>query len=522
MTYKNPIIPGFYPDPSICKKDGVYYLVTSSFEFFPGVPIFRSTDLLNWRQIGHCLTRKSQLNLENVAASKGIYAATIRYNPHNDLFYMVTTNTHDKQKIGNFFVYTSDPAAEWSDPVFVAQGGIDPSLFFDEDGSAHFISNARDRTVHKSGFLMGQIDLATGEFLTEPQPLWGGIGQNAPEAPHIYRANSYYYQLIAEGGTELNHMVTIARSRQLYGTYEPCPQNPILTHQNQKGHQIQGTGHADFIEDENGNWWAVFLAYRQTHQYFHHLGRETFLAPVDWVDDWPVINGGEPIQLDMQVGRSPILAEMPPIQHLTQEYGTNFESDFRWVYLRNPDESLYRFTQAGLWLTGNQYTLSDVANPAFLGIRQPHLTGSAEFTFSFSPKNNEEAGVSIFYKFDAHIDIFVKRSHGKICLFLRKVVGDIAHIESKIPIDPQNGAESGKIPTITIKICAEPLKYDIYARLSGGQFFYLGQALTRHVSTESHELGFTGVFYAIYATSNGTGKCENAAFFRDCIIRNKD
>ncbi|MCL2573604.1 MAG: glycoside hydrolase family 43 protein [Defluviitaleaceae bacterium] len=498
MTYKNPIIPGFYPDPSICKKGGDYYLVASTFEFFPGVPIFHSKDLVNWTQIGHCLTRKSQLDLDGIAASKGIYAATIRYNPHNDMFYMVTTN---RTKIENFFVYAKNPAGEWSDPIRVNMPGIDPSLYFDDDEVAHYISNWRDRSVHKAGFLMAPISLETGEFLAEPKPLWGGIGQNAPEAPHIYKRNGWYYQVIAEGGTEHNHMVTVARSRELYGTYEPCPHNPILTHQNQKGHVFQGTGHADFIEDDNGNWWAVFLGFRQTHQYFHHLGRETFLAPVDWVDGWPVINSSKPIQIEMNVDRVND-AQQEPIP----AYSTNFATwDFNWLYLRNPDEGCYEFTPSGLYLQGNKHTLSDVKNPAFLGIRQNHLTGYAECDLEFDPTaNNDEAGMSVFYKFDAHFDVFITRIDGQNYLCYRKVVGDIFHIETKLPINTSK---------VTIKICAAPLVYKMYAIIDGAEV-YLGQGLTRHVSTEAHELGFTGVFYAIYASGNGSKAQSKALFTR--------
>ncbi|MCL2398316.1 MAG: glycoside hydrolase family 43 protein [Defluviitaleaceae bacterium] len=501
MKYQNPIIPGFYPDPSICKKGDDYYLVTSSFEFFPGVPIFHSKDLVNWNRIGHCLTRKSQLDLENISASKGIYAATIRYNQHDDLFYMVTTNT---TKIGNFFVYAGDPAGEWSDPILVDQKGIDPSLYFDEDGTAHFVSNDRDRSVYKSGFLMAPINLKTGVFLEKPAPIWGGIGQNSPEAPHIYKRNNWYYQIVAEGGTELNHMVTIARSRSLYGQYESCPFNPILTHQNQKGHLIQATGHADLIEDDEGYWWAVFLAYRQTHQYFHHLGRETFLAPVEWVDDWPIINGGKAIEIDMNLD-----VKKDVIQNIQTPYQTNFSKwDFNWVYLRNPNESCYEFTEEGLYLTGNEYNLSDIANPAFLGIRQNHLKGKVEFDMKFDPTaNNEEAGVSVFYKFDAHFDIFVKRMDDQNYLCFRKVVGDIVHMEAKLPI---------KCSDITIIIYAEPLKYCMYAIVEK-QEIKLGEALTRHVSTEAHELGFTGVFYAIYASGNGCTSQSKALFTRAAI-----
>jgi len=495
MRYHNPIIPGFYPDPSICKKGDDYYLVTSSFEFFPGVPIFHSKDLVNWKQIGHCLTRKSQLDLDKVPCSKGIYAPTIRYNPHDDLFYMVTTNVG---KGGNFYVTAKDPAGEWSDPIWVEQGGIDPSFFFDDDGNAHFISNARDRGVHAAGFLCAPIDLKTGKFLRPATPLWGGIGENAPEAPHIYKIGDWYYQMIAEGGTELGHMVTIARSRELYGKYESCPYNPILTHRNRKGDIIQATGHADLIEDNDGNWWAVFLGYRQTHQYFHHLGRETFLAPVTWRDGWPIINNGEPIRLVMDGPGSAV-----------QTLNTNYETDFTtgigldWVYLRNPQDGACEAGPEGLILRGNAYTLSDTANPAFLGIRQRDFSNQVEVDLTFSPvMNYEEAGFSIYYKNDAHLDIYVSRINHENFLFFRKVVGEIHHEAARIPLSSDK---------LTIRVNADKLEYKVYAIVNQAEI-YLGKALTRYVSTEAHELGFTGVFYALYATGNGRS-CETEALF---------
>jgi len=486
LTYTNPIIPGFYPDPSVCRKGDDYYLVTSSFEFFPGVPIFHSRDMINWTQIGHVLDRKSQLDLENIPASKGIYAPAIRYNPHEDLFYMVTTNT---TKIGNFFVTAKDPAGDWSDPILVPQAGIDPSLFFEDDGTCHFISNARDRSVYKSGFLMGPIDTKTGEFLSEPKPVWGGIGAASPEAPHIYKVNGMYYQICAEGGTELGHMVTIARSKNLYGPYEPCPHNPILTHSFRKGHLIQATGHADLLEDKHGNWWAVFLGYRQTEQYFHHLGRETFLSPVAWVGGWPVIT--QPVEINMEIpGREAICQHFQPMR----------EWDFskpciEWVYLRNPDTSLYEFTPKGLLLTGNGYTLNDTANPAFYGLRQDFLNGEFEVDFELLSKDGK-ATVSIFYKDDAHIDVVLKQGRISFC----KVVGDIKHTRK---------AKEIKTRSIKLRIVCTPLSYSFYIIIENKESL-LGTALTRNVSTEAHKLGFTGVFLALHTTGQALFKKAKA------------
>ena len=497
MHYQNPIIPGFYPDPSICRKGEDYYLVTSSFEFFPGVPLFHSRDLVNWKQIGHCLTRKSQLNLTGIPCSRGIYAPTIRYNSHDDLFYMVTTNVPNG---GNFYTTARDPSGEWSEPVFVEQGGIDPSLFFEDDGSAHFISNDRDRSRPRAGFHCAPIDLKTGNFLRPARPLWGGIGENAPEAPHLYKINGWYYQMIAEGGTELGHMVTIARSRELYGTYEPCPYNPILTHKNRKGDLIQATGHADLIEDSNGKWWAVFHGYQQTHQYFHHLGRETFLAPVNWVDGWPLINNKEPITTLMNVDCS-------TVQELSTDYTADFSKgiDFNWAYLRNPDENAYGTGSDGLILRGSQHTLSDTENPAFLGFRQKDLCSELEVEMEFSPAyNREEAGISIYYKQDAHVDVYLTKEYGETCLCFRKVVGEITQIAARLPMS------TGRV---VIRIKSDPLSYRIYTVMVDNEL-YLGQAHTRYVSTEAHELGFTGTFYALYATGNGARSSSEALFKR--------
>lgn len=247
QTYMNPIIRGFNPDPSICRVGNEYFLVTSSFEFFPGVPIYKSTNLVNWSRIGHCLTRKSQLSLENCKASEGIYAPTIRY--HNGKFYMVTTNVSDK---GNLIVSTEDIYGEWSEPVRIDQCGIDPSLLFVDD-KVYFVSNADEHG--NSGIYMCEINPDTGEKFSRSCLISKGCGGKYPEAPHVYKRNGFYYLMLAEGGTEYGHMVTIQRSENPYGPYEPCPHNPILSHRALENMDISCVGHADLTEDQCGNWW---------------------------------------------------------------------------------------------------------------------------------------------------------------------------------------------------------------------------------------------------------------------------
>ncbi|MCL2252916.1 MAG: glycoside hydrolase family 43 protein [Lachnospiraceae bacterium] len=504
IKYKNPILKGFYPDPGICRKGDDYYMVTSSFEFFPGVPIFHSKDLVNWTQIGHCLTRESQLPLHNVRYSMGIFAPVIRYHKQKDRFYMVTTNV---TKFGNFFVYADDPLGEWSEPILINQGGIDPSLFFEDDGTAYFISNAYEGDDPRSGFLLSQIDLETGRLLTKPTPVWGGIGESAPEAPHIYKIGAWYYQMIAEGGTELGHMETIARSRNLFGPYEPCPMNPILTHRNKKNHQIQATGHADLIQDIYGEWWAVFLGYRETHAYFHHLGRETFLAPVEWVDEWPIINGGRAIEFEMNVPSKAVI-----LQSRVNEYHTDFTKgiELPFVHLRNPYPENYESTESGLKLIGSEFNLADEDSPTFLGFRQKDHESRLEIDFSFSPiVNGDEAGVTVFYKHDAHMDVYVGMENGRRFLCFKKSVGDILHICAYLPIFEGELSDD----KITIIVKSDKLKYYFSAVVDGKEIF-LGEGLTRYVSTESHQLGFTGTFLAIYATGNGKKASSDALFSR--------
>lgn len=230
--YQNPVIRGFHPDPSICRAGSDYYLVTSSFEYFPGVPLFHSRDLVNWEQIGHVLTRESQLKIKGGNIWGGIYAPTIRYN--DSIYYMITTNNSDK---GNFLVYTDNPRGEWSDPAWISQKGIDPSLYF-EEGHCYMVSNP------ENAIWLCEIDPKTEKQFTESKRIWEGTGGRYPEGPHIYKREGWYYLMISEGGTEYGHKVTIARSRNIEGPYESNPANPILTHinKNAQDNPIQGVG----------------------------------------------------------------------------------------------------------------------------------------------------------------------------------------------------------------------------------------------------------------------------------------
>lgn len=360
MKYKNPVISGFYPDPSVCAANGKYYMVCSSFQYFPGVPLFESEDLVNWKQLGYVLTRKSQVMLENIGSSGGVFAPTIRY--HEGRFYMVTTNDTTHQ---NFYVYTDDIYKEWSDPIYVAQGGIDPSLYF-EDGHVYFMSNGCD-DAGVGGVTQCEIDIATGKKLSESKCIWKGSGGRFLESPHLYRIGGFYYLMAAEGGTEYGHMITYARGTSVWGPFENYARNPVLTNRNKAPFIIQGIGHGDLIRDDNGEWHILCLGFRQMHMWrpYHTLGREVFLIPVRFDEDgW--FHAGTDGTADFEYELTGTFS-----QQVKKEYtfeNTDFGID--WCYLRHPDESRYELSADRAVLYGGRDTLDDVASPTFLAMRQ--------------------------------------------------------------------------------------------------------------------------------------------------------
>ncbi|HET8970625.1 MAG TPA: family 43 glycosylhydrolase [Candidatus Nanopelagicales bacterium] len=278
-----PVLTGFWSDPTICRAGDEFYLANSSFEYFPGAPVHRSTDLTSWEHVGHVITRPEQADLSAGTGSSGIYGSTLRY--HDGRFWFVTTNRAQLRE-GQLLFQADDPAGPWSDPV-VVRGviGIDPDLSWDCDGACHLTW-----ADLQHGISQVRIDPRTGAVLSEPVRLWSGTGMRSPEGPHLYHVGDWWYLLIAEGGTGRGHSVSVARSRSRRGPFEGCPANPILTHRS-TDHPVQSVGHADLVEGPDGRWHAVFHGTRPRGVFpnFHLLGRETMLAPVTWDDGWPVI-----------------------------------------------------------------------------------------------------------------------------------------------------------------------------------------------------------------------------------------
>ncbi|MGB7769051.1 MAG: glycoside hydrolase family 43 protein [Verrucomicrobiia bacterium] len=491
-TFQNPVIPGFHPDPSICRVGGNYYLVNSSFEYFPGVPIFQSRDLVHWKQIGYCLTRTSQLNLDHARDSGGIYAPTLRY--HDGTFYMITTLVDTS---GNFFVTAKNPAGPWSDPVWVDHRGVDPSLFFDDDGTVYY---TRHEGMGDGYIGQAKIDLPNGKLEGPLKEIWKGTGGVWPEGPHLYKIQGKYYLMIAEGGTSYGHMENIARSDSPGGPFAGDPANPILTHRDQPEAPIQATGHADMVETPDG-WWMVCLGIRPQGGQFHHLGRETFLTSVAWnTNGWPVVRD---VQLNMPA------PDLPQHPWKAEPARDNFDStnlQLEWNFLRNPHPRDYSLTERPgyLRLWGSAVTMNDVDSPAFVGRRQTALACRAATRLSFDPRHeNEEAGLVVRGNSQNHYDLGITFRDGQRQVFIRKVLdGKTSGPVRYEPIEPGD---------VILSVQALPLSYEFFYQSLHGPAKSLGTALTRNLSSEKID-GFTGVYIGMYATGNGQTNSVPADF----------
>lgn len=350
MIATRPVIPGFHPDPSICRVGSTYYLVTSSFEYSPGVPIFRSVDLVEWTQIGNVLDRPEQLEGVGVRASGGIYAPTLRH--HDGRFWMITTSvTHGP---GQLLVTAEDPAGPWSEPLRIPDAhGIDPDLTWDDAGHCWLSWSGADEDG-RHGILQAELDTASGALLSTTAVIWRGTGGQYPEGPHLYPRNDYWYLLIAEGGTERGHSATVARGDSLNGPFTASPTNPFLTARSTDW-PTQNTGHADFVENEDGSWAVVFLGARPRGSTpgWHVLGRETFAARLDWTAGWPVL--GDPIeQSEDEVAVEALSVGSLPLS---------------WVSPSGLPDRFLRFGELGWELSGGRNV--------FVGRRQEHRFTSA-------------------------------------------------------------------------------------------------------------------------------------------------
>jgi xylan 1,4-beta-xylosidase len=510
-TFKNPILPGFYPDPSICRVNDDYYMVTSSFEYFPGVPIFHSKDLVHWRQLGHVLDRPSQLDLDGTPTSKGIYAPTIRY--HQGVFYMVTTfvvsATGERR---NFYVTATDPVGPWSEPIWLKGApGIDPSLFFDDDGKVYYTGNRKPPSgqqyeKHVEIWLQ-ELDIGKQQLVGPTYSLWDGALKqiHAVEASHIYKVDGYYYLMVAEGGTGHTHSTTISRSKSIFGPYENCKRNPILTHRHLgMNYPIVNAGHADLVETQNGEWYMVALASRTYGGYYRNLGRETFLAPVVWEDGWPVVNPGKGyIESEMPVPNLPV-TRWPSLPSCD-----SFESrelDMRWNFIRTPRGDFWSLEErpGHLRLKLKPESITREENPSFIGRRQQHISFAARTVMEFTPNaENEQAGMVLLQNHDYQFR-FIRTVRGD-----QQVVQLIRRAGGEEEVLAEQAVDVSKLYMMVEAIGQE---YSFYTASVPEKWEALYRNADGRILSSDMAGGFIGAYIGLYAGSEGIASTNQADF----------
>ena len=511
MRVNNPIMAGFYPDPSICRAEDKYYMVHSTFAYFPGVPVFQSDNLVGWEQIGSVLDRDSQLPLAECGQSAGIFAPTIRY--HEGTFYMITTNVSGG---GNFIVTAKSPEGPWSEPYFLGPdaAGIDPSLFFDTDGTCYYIGQ-RERTGGSKYYgdcevWIQKLNLDTMQLEGESVAVLDGFQKNAiwPEGPHLYHKDDYYYIIHAESGTAFHHSVMAARSHDLFGPYEYCKSNPIITHRHLgKDFPITCVGHADLVDDGDGNWYMVMLACRPQEGHTL-LGRETFLAKVVWEDDWPVINPG--------VGYLEDSFEIPGSGLAARGFDRSrtytFDVDkipLEFLSLRNHRENVMSLSDRPgyLRLYMREASIKDLSEPAYLAVRQQHKDFEAEtkFEIHFGTEGGC-AGIVLMQNNENHVRAEYFRENDKSGIrVIRCFKGNDEELYLTEGIETQ---------IMNLKISVHGLHADLSYECGDERVPLVADVDISTLSTESCG-GFLGCTVGMYASGNGqdTGGYADFALF---------
>ena len=499
MPYINPVLRGWNPDPSLCRVGDDYYLATSTFAYFPGVPIHHSKDLVNWKLIGYALSRSSQLEFRTGVGNE-IYAPTLRY--HNGRFYVITT---DVGGIGNFIVSAEDPAGPWSDPILVDRDLFDPSLLFDTDGTIYYTRRGRN------GVVQAEIDVSTGTLLTPLREIARGFCSADAEGPHLYAIQGRYYLLTAEGGSRYGHMATISRSDSPWGPFEPCPHNPILTQRHITFSPLRDTGHAELIEDSGGQWWLFFLATRNyTYASLAHLGRETCCLPVGWTaDGWPVLHdNGRAVPLVQGYGPK----EIPVVPHIVQDDFCGPSTDAAWFGLRWAPADFVTFGRGddpALRIPCLPGSLDTSETPAMVARKQTAFDFEASVLVSLMGcSDGDEGGVTLYLDRHHHYDFFLLSATDRTIVILRRRIGDLSAVVFQQELD----AGHSQSP-VEIRVCGEDKRYTFqYRSTSSEDWKSVGDALTKYLSPEIAE-SWTGVVIGLYACGS-EGSSGNAVFRR--------
>lgn len=506
---ENPILPGFRPDPSICRVGKDYYLVTSTFAYFPGVPVYHSRDLAHWEQIGNVLDRESQLPLRGCKTSQGIFAPTIRY--FQGRYYMITTNVSEG---GNFIVTAQTPEGPWSEPHYLGEAaqGIDPSLFFDWDGTCYYTGTRPNRKgVRYNGdweIWAQQLDLNTMRLVGEDHKIWKGAMHHGiwPEGPHLYRRGGYYYLLHAEGGTSMEHAVCAARSRHIFGPYMGSPCNPIFTHRHLgTSYPVVMTGHGDLVEDGQGNWYIVMLGTRCAEGY-GNTGRDTYLARVSWENDWPVVNA--------KIGRLEEKVEFSgePEYMAVEEKSWHFYRSALpagFLTLRGAGREVYSLKErkGSLRLFARAQTLQEKGTPAYVGVRQQGYHFHADALMEFEAKSEkEEAGIAVVCDENNHFRFVKARQEGTWYVKL------ISCVNGKEAVLAKQQTAKGRIE---LRMVCHGQHADFYWRMQERWSLAAAKVDMRKLSTQEAG-GFTGCTIGVYASANGETTENYADFLYFC------
>ena len=515
--FYNPILQGCYPDPSITRKGDDYYLVTSTFAMFPGVPIFHSKDLVNWTQIGHVLDRKSQLKVQDTGISAGIYAPSIKYNANNETFYMITTQFAGD--INNMVVKTKDPFQGWSEVYKLKFNGIDPSLFFDDNGKAYVVHNdAPDRgkelyNGHRV-IKIWEYDVENDQVIagTDKIIVDGGVDISRKpiwiEAPHIYKKNGIYYLMCAEGGTGDWHSEVIFTSENPMGPYVPAPNNPILSQRylnSNRANKVDWAGHADLVEGTDGKHYGVFLAIRPNEKGLVNTGRETFILPVDWSGKYPVFENGlvpmEP-KLKMPKGVENKTGTEGFFPNGNFTFTDNFTApklDYRWIGMRGPREDFITTSKNGLSIKPFAVSIKAVAPVSALFQRQQHQHFTATTTMKFTPKSeNELAGLTCYQSERFNYVFGVTKKDKDFYILLEKTEKGQSKIIASAKIDV-------KMP-VQLQVTAKGDEYKFNYSVDGVNFTNLGGTVSGDILSTNVAGGFTGSLIGLYATSANDAK----------------
>ncbi|MCB2377958.1 glycoside hydrolase family 43 protein [Hymenobacter sp. BT635] len=516
----NPILTGFYPDPSIVKVGPDYYLVNSTFSYFPGIPVMHSRDLKNWKQVGNVISRPSQMNFLGDRMTRGLFAPAIDF--HNGTYYVTCTLIDHK---GNFVVTAKNPAGPWSDPIFLPEvKGIDPSLYFEGD-KAYVIYNSDppdNKPLYDGHRSIKMIELNPQTLQTVGEAkivVNGGVDLSKKpvwiEGPHIMKRNGWYYLYAAEGGTSVNHTEVVFRSKTVLGPFVPYEKNPILSQRElpkDRQNPITSAGHAQFVEGPDGKTYAIFLAVRPYEDNFYNTGRETFIVPVVWKDEWPVMAPGpDGVQYSYQASYPEVKQPGARPQSGNFSYTLTFEKqlDPALLFLRTVDSTSFSLSKAqGLTLKLKPETCAETGNPAFVGKRQQHLYCTTETELNFTPKAaHEKAGLVIFQD-EKHFYYLCKSvDSGKPVLQLFKSTAEAKKMEllTQAPLKSATAR-------VQLRTTAQGDTYSFHFSENGKAWTLLKDKVDARFLSTQVAGGFIGCLFGMYATSSGQPSTNTASF----------